>query len=197
MEPIRQQKKPADTEGERRIICHGDEHTPRSIDHCLDRTNVHYPEVGSPNVEILFDQGSFYGEIDRKAAFMKEKLKNIRKEERRRQSKLNDLTEMPEASECNSDGFFEFAGSWLNLEEGAKRAQKPPFIPLSVTPRLGKVPTDVIPNTMLQETLSRHEQRYAEFLNEVRRDEIPNLMLWALTPDMQNVLKLESIGLNE
>lgn len=50
---------------------------------------------------------------------------------------------------------------------------------------------------MLQETLSRHEQRYAEFLNEVRRDEIPNLMLWALTPDMQNVLKLESIGLNE
>lgn len=111
MEPIRQQKKPADTEGERRIICHGDEHTPRSIDHCLDRTNVHYPEVGSPNVEILFDQGSFYGEIDRKAAFMKEKLKNIRKEERRRQSKLNDLIEMPEASECNSDGFFEFAGS--------------------------------------------------------------------------------------
>lgn len=85
----------------------------------------------------------------------------------------------------------------MNLEEGAKRAQKPPSIPLSVTPRLGKVPTDVIPNTMLQETLSRHEQRCAEFLNEVGRDEIPNLMLRALTPGMQNVLKLESIGLNE
>jgi hypothetical protein len=50
---------------------------------------------------------------------------------------------------------------------------------------------------MLQETLSRHEKRYAEFFSEVGRDEIPNLMLRALTSGMQDVLKLESIGLDE